>query len=312
MSGHRSVLLTEAVQWLSVRSEGVYVDATCGLGGHTEALLEASAPHGRVVGIDRDPEALQRARERLADYRPRLHLVQGPFSKLQEHLSTLGLRGVDGLLADLGVSSIQLDQAHRGFSFRFEGPLDMRMGPDASHTVQAYLSETDEKSLSSVLARFGEVKAHRRVAQAILKARDAGRLTSTKALARVVEGAVPVGRPGRGGHVHPATQVFQALRIAVNHELEEVDALLAVLPQVVVPGGRAAIISFHSLEDRRVKRAFADPRPDPNLRHLPVEATRGPWEPVHRGVITPTAAELDLNPRARSAKLRVAQRRHES
>ena len=300
---HRSVLLEPVVQALVQAPGGRYADLTCGLGGHTAGLLEAD-PRGRVLAFDRDPEALAIARTRLSPLGERCTFVEADFSELVEHARAQGLWPLDGVLADLGVSSIQFDDPGRGFSFRNAGPLDMRMGPGVGPDVAALLAEVDLSTLTRILGRFGEVPRAKSVARAILRARDEGRLESTLELARAIEAG---GGGRRSSAVHPATLAFQALRIWVNRELEELDVLLARLPEAVRPGGRVAIISFHSLEDRRVKRAFADPKPDPALRHLPTETVPGPWRALSN--VAPSEAEKQTNPRSRSARLRVAERR---
>jgi 16S rRNA (cytosine1402-N4)-methyltransferase len=306
---HRSVLLGETLGALVPRDGGVYVDATCGLGGHAEALLAASGPTGRLLAVDRDPRALELAGQRLQPFGDRVTLVESDFSALPEVARKTGHFPADGLIADLGVSSLQLDDAARGFSFQRKGPLDMRMGPSVGATAAELLEGVDADGLTALLRDLGEVKQSRRVALAILAARDQGALSSTEDLARVIEKASG-GR--RGAAIHPATQAFQALRIAVNRELEELEALLHALPALVAPGGRVAIISFHSLEDRLVKRAFRDPEPAaPARRGLPIEPVRvkGPFEALQKKPITATEEEQRLNPRSRSAKLRAARRR---
>lgn len=305
---HASVLLEEVIEALEPRAGGVYLDCTCGLGGHTEAIAERSAPDGRVLAVDRDPNALALAQGRLSRFGDRVTLVEGNFSDVQDYAGASDHQPLDGVVADLGVSSLQLDDADRGFSFNREGPLDMRMGPVVGPTAAELLEDFDLKQLMTVLREFGEVGRSKQIAQAILTARDAGRLTTTKALADVIERASG-GR--RASPTHPATRAFQAIRIAVNRELEELEGLLAVLADIVRPGGRVAIISFHSLEDRLVKRAFSDPPPAPQPAKLPVEPVRvrGPWQALNKKPVTPSAAELGANPRSRSAKLRVAERR---
>lgn len=305
---HASVLLAESVGGLAPRDGGVYVDATCGLGGHAEAILEASAPAGRVLGLDRDPDAIARATARLARFGARIRIVEASFSEVAARARAEGFDRVDGVLADLGVSSLQLDAPERGFSFMRAGPLDMRMGPSVGPTAAELLDRVDAETLADILREFGEVPRPRAVAEAILSARARGALTTTDALAEVVARASG-GR--RGAPTHPATRAFQAIRIAVNRELDELAALLAALPDLVRPGGRAAIISFHSLEDRMVKRAFEDPPPEVLPRGLPVEPVRvrGPWQVITKKPIVPSADETAANPRARSAKLRIAERR---
>lgn len=310
MAIHASVLLDEVVAGLAPKSGGVYFDATCGLGGHTEAILEACGPDGRVLAVDRDPQAIEMALGRLARFGDRVTIVEGDFSDLRVYAEASDMFPADGVIADLGVSSLQLDNADRGFSFMREGPLDMRMGPVVGQTAAELLEEFDWRSLMQVLKDFGEVQRPRQVAEAIIRARDEGRLHTTADLASVVEKAI-------GGRkttpIHPATRAFQAIRIAVNRELEELERLLAELPDLVRPGGHAAIIAFHSLEDRLVKYAFMDPEPEPQPHRLPVEPVRvkGPWEALSKRPMVPTPKEIADNPRARSAKLRIARRRTE-
>lgn len=305
---HASVLLREVVSALSGKTR--LLDLTLGLGGHSEALLEAASPETRLLGIDRDPMAIELARGRLERFSTQIELVEGSFSEAETYLELADMLPVDGVIADLGVSSLQLDRAERGFSFMREGPLDMRMGPSVGPSAAQWLEGFDASRLARVLRDFGEVRKSYDIAQAIIEARDAGKLETTTELAEVIARA-------QGGRkatpIHPATRAFQAIRIAVNRELEEIEALLSVLPRLVAPGGVVAIISFHSLEDRLVKRAFSDPKPAYQPRLLPVEPVlqKGPWEPVHKGVITPSAEELATNPRSRSAKLRVVARRNE-
>lgn len=303
---HTSVLRDEVSRALRAGPGGLYLDATVGLGGHAEALLEASAPDGRVLGMDRDPLALEHAAERLRPFGDRAILVEGSFSEVSMHVPARTGRRLDGVVADLGVSSIQLDDPQRGFSFRAAGPLDMRMGPGVGPTAADLLENVDRRDLVRLLRDYGEVTRPKRLAGAIAAARDEGRLQTTEDLARVVEGVEGHPRPGA---IHPATRAFQAIRIAVNRELDELRALLTALESLVVPGGRVAIISFHSLEDRIVKTAFADPAISPETRHLPIDRPRGPWEAITRRPIVPSEDEVRANPRARSAKLRVAERR---
>ena len=308
--GHRSVLVDEVIEHLSPRSGGTYIDATLGLGGHAEAILEAASPDGRLLGIDRDPEAIARAQKRLSRFGARLTVVEGHFSDVHRHAEAHDHLQADGVVADLGVSSIQLDDPSRGFSFQTSGPLDMRMGPTVGASARELLDDIDVDALGQILRELGEVDRPKAVARAILAARDSGQLDSTDALARVVERASgPRKRNKR--RIHPATKTFQAIRVAVNRELDELDRFLEALPNTLRPGGVAALISFHSLEDRRVKHAFRGPEPDPRLRKLPIApATEvGPFEVVTRRPVVPSEAEIEENPRARSAKLRVARNR---
>jgi 16S rRNA (cytosine1402-N4)-methyltransferase len=283
---HATVMRTEVVRALSPRAGGVYVDATLGGGGHTVALLEAE-PKARIVGLDRDPVAIDAARERLAPVGDRVTLVHAPFSSLRAQLDALGIDRVDGLIADLGVSSPQLDDAERGMSFRREGPIDMRMDTGEGETALELLHRLSDEELANVIFEYGEERRSRRIARSIKKALAAGELQTTLDLRRAVVRAVG---PARVGGIDPATRSFQALRIAVNRELDELSDLLAGLPESIVPGGVAAILSFQSLEDRQVKRAFAV----------------APWTPLTKRPMSPTDEECGINARARSAKLRAA------
>ena len=283
---HASVMREEVVRALEPRSGGVYVDATLGGGGHTVGLFEAE-PHARVIGLDRDPEAIAVAQERLAPVADRLVLVRTAFSGIRSTLDALGIHRVDGIVADLGVSSPQLDDPARGMSFRREGPIDMRMDPESGETALELIDRLADDELADVVYRYGEERRSRRIARSIKKALSAGELRTTLDLRRAVVRAVG---PARVGGVDPATRTFQALRIAVNRELEELTELLSLLPEVVAEGGVAAILSFHSLEDRLVKRAFAS----------------GPWIPLTRRPQMASDEECARNARARSAKLRVA------
>jgi 16S rRNA (cytosine1402-N4)-methyltransferase len=275
---------------LAPRADGVYVDCTVGLGGHTAALLEAGA--GRVIGIDRDAGALDRSRERLAGA-PAVELVHADYREIAEVLASHGLSEVDGIVADLGVSSWQLNDPGRGFSFRQAGPLDMRMDQSKGRTLGEWLATIGEAELGGVIREFGEERHARRVAAAIVRARDAGRLQTTGDLASVVRRAAGGGRWQR---IDPATRTFQALRIAVNDELAGLDAFLERAAGSLKRGGRLAVIAFHSLEDRVVKWTF---------RRL---AAAGVVEVITRRPVTPSEAETSANPRARSARLRIVEK----
>lgn len=282
------VLADAVVEWLRPRAGGVYVDATVGSGGHAERVLEASSPSGRLVGVDRDPQALQAARERLARFGDRVELVRGNFAHLPQLLASLGIREVDGVLFDLGVSSLQLQQAERGFSFHLPGPLDMRMDPDQAQTAADLVNSLPEQALAEILWRYGQEPFARRIARCMVRRRP---LRTTTELVEAVKSAVPRSRWPR--RLHVATRTFQALRIATNRELECLEKVLAALPTLVRPGGRAVVISFHSLEDRLVKQAF----------HLDLR-----WRPLVRTPVRPSPEEIRQNPRARSARLRAAER----
>lgn len=290
---HQPVLLKEVVDFLRVKPGGRYVDGTLGGGGHAEAVLERMEGRGLYVGIDRDPEALVRCGERLAPFKNSLRLVRGVYSEIPAVLKELGIESVDGILIDLGVSSFQLDEAERGFSFLKEGPLDMRMDPADPETAEDIVNRRPEKELEEIFYKFGEERFARRIARAIVAFRRDQPFKTTTQLAGMIEGALPPKFRGRRFRIHPATRVFQALRIAVNRELEHLSQFLGQEYPFLIPGGRLAIISFHSLEDRRVKNAF---RSRQDLRVI----TKRP--------VVPGEAECVENPRARSAKLRVAEK----
>lgn len=288
---HVPVLRDEVLDWLQPRDGGLYVDGTLGLGGHTQAVLERSAPSGRVIGFEWDAEALARAQERLVPYRERLRIVHASYANLAGELEKLNVGPVDGLLVDLGVSSLQLDDRDRGFSFRADAPLDMRMDRRRPVTAAGLVARLSEEQLANLFYHYGEERQARRIARFLVEAREAEPVTTTGRLAEIVAAAVP--RKFHPPRIHVATRVFQALRIAVNTELDNLARLLVTAPAVLATGARIAIIAFHSLEDRMVKQAFAG---NPAYRVL----TRRPIEPQ--------PAETQDNPRARSAKLRVAER----
>ncbi|MBN1596499.1 16S rRNA (cytosine(1402)-N(4))-methyltransferase RsmH [candidate division FCPU426 bacterium] len=279
---HQPVMMQESLMWLSPRPEGWWADCTVGDGGHTEALLQATAPAGKVIGLDKDREALARAQERLDPYGERVLLVQADFRDLHHVLKDRGIPGLSGALMDVGVSSFQLDNAARGFSFQKPGPLDMRMDRRQGLTAADIINHADEKELSEIFYRYGEERRSRQLARQIVKRRP---LAHTGELAEIIRRTV--GRPGR---MHPATRVFQALRIAVNDELTGLQEGVKAARQALMTGGRLVVISFHSLEDRIVKEAFR---------------SRG-WERLTKKVVRPQADELGKNPRARSARLRAA------
>jgi len=267
------------------------IDATVGAGGDAEALLASGVRS--VVGVDRDPEALRLAADRLARFGARFRPMAGPFSLLADVVRTAGIAGTDGVLFDLGVSSMQLDTAERGFSYRSPGPLDMRMDPGGGPTAAEVVNSYPEERLARLILEYGEERDSRRIARAIVRARDRAPLRTTEELAAIVAGAVP----RRRGGPHPARRTFQAIRIEVNAELEELSASLPQAVSILEPGGRLAVISYHSLEDRTVKRFMAA---EPRIRVL----TRRPMRPG--------PAEQQANPRSRSARLRAAERRSEA
>ncbi len=307
---HVPVMCAEVVEALQPADGGIYVDGTFGAGGYTRAVLDAA--DCRVLAIDRDPDAIVAGSELALEYDRRLVLKEGPFSTLLDLVREEGLESVDGVTLDLGVSSMQLDQASRGFSFRSDGPLDMRMDqgrgtetPSAAEVVNG----ASEGLLVRIISVLGEEKRAKAVARAIIRARDEGPITGTLQLAQLVERAVPV-HPGRRT-IHPATRTFQALRIFVNRELEELANGLAAAEEVIGPGGRLAVVSFHSLEDRIVKRFFAERtgRTGRGSRHMPEQIETAPsFREIFRGAREPGEAEVMTNPRARSARLRVGER----
>jgi 16S rRNA (cytosine1402-N4)-methyltransferase len=306
---HVPVLLKEAIDFLAVRRGGTYIDATVGLGGHSYEIAKRLGAPGHLIGLDKDPAALRiaGARLRAAGFRPltsdlgsipgagsrepeadwpTITLRQGSFASLAE---VQGLRA-DGILADLGVSSLQLDDAGRGFSFQAEGPLDMRMDPTSERTAEQVVNHLDERQLADVIYEFGEERRSRRIARAICRSRP---IRTTAQLAEVISAAA---RPMKPERIHPATRTFQALRIFVNRELDDLQALLEAAPRILRPGGRVVVISFHSLEDRIVKDAFRD------------GSHKGYFSLLTKKPVTATEEESDRNPRARSAKLRAAER----
>ena len=287
---HLPVLLHEAIDFLNVRPEGIYIDATLGAGGHAEEILKRLG-NGRLLGLDRDPRALEVAGERLAGFGEKLTMLHGNFADIDTLHASSGLPPADGVLADLGLSSLQLDDASRGFSFNLPGPLDMRMDPSSEETAADLANRARERDLADVIYRLGEERHSRRIARAIVKARPY-RLTTE--LAQVVTRAIP----SRAGlhQIHPATRTFMALRLAINRELENLEQLLAKILGVLRPGGRIVILSFHSLEDRIVKHTFQRWQQEGSAHILT------------RKVVRPTEEEVQVNPRARSAKLRAAEK----
>jgi len=306
---HEPVMLREAVDGLAVRPGGRYVDATVGLGGHAAATIAAAQPGGRLLGIDRDPNALAIAGERLAPFGDAVILVRGAFEDIAAICASHGFAPVDGILFDLGVSSLQLEQAGRGFSFQRDEPLDMRMDPDAEVTAAEIVNEYDERRLAALIYEYGEEPRSRRIARAIVARRP---ILTTGALASAIEQAVGRhGAPGRRHTLHPATLTFQALRIAVNRELEQLDTALSAAHGLLAgAGARLVVISFHSLEDRRVKEFFRLHSRDcicPPRQPVCTCDHRATLREVTRKPLRPSDAEVARNPRARSARLRVAE-----
>jgi 16S rRNA (cytosine1402-N4)-methyltransferase len=289
---HVPVLLKEAIDFLNIKRGGTYIDATVGLGGHSWEIAKRLGARGHLIGLDKDPAALNAAGAKLvpqsADW-PRVTLIQGSFAEIAR-----GQRqaSIDGILADIGVSSLQLDDAARGFSFQAEGPLDMRMDPQAELTAEQVVNQVDEVTLANLIYEFGDERRSRRIARAICRSRP---IRTTAELAAVVSAAArPMNQAER--RIHPATRTFQAIRIFVNHELDDLRSLLHAAPQIVKPGGRIVIISFHSLEDRIVKDAFRD------------GVKQGYYRVLTKKPVAAAEEEMDRNPRSRSAKMRVAEK----
>ncbi|HUD14604.1 MAG TPA: 16S rRNA (cytosine(1402)-N(4))-methyltransferase RsmH [Terracidiphilus sp.] len=292
---HVPVLFREAIDFLRVHAGGTYVDCTLGLAGHAEGIVRLLGRQGHLIGFDRDPEALELAKARLASVctelgseAPQVTLVDRAFSSIAEHVKPAS---VDGLLADFGVSSLQFDEAQRGFSFQADGPLDMRMDTRSGPTAAQVVNEANERELADLIYEYGEERRSRRIARAIVRGRP---VTSTTQLARLVTQAAPAMKQER---IHPATRTFQALRIYVNRELDEIKALLEAAPRLLKPSARLAVISFHSLEDRIAKDSLRE------------GAQKGIWEILTRKPVTAGEEEIERNPRSRSAKLRAAERR---
>lgn len=303
---HVPVLKDEILAQLDVRPDGLYVDGTFGRGGHSRALLEQLGPAGRLLVIDRDPCALETAVD-LATSDSRVTVIRGSFGDIEEIAAAHGVLGkIDGIVLDLGVSSPQLEDAERGFSFLRDGPLDMRMDPDSGQSAESWINAAEEREIARVIARFGEEKSARRIARAICAARTTENLCRTRQLADLIENVIP--RRGKGKH--PATKTFQAVRIYINNELGELQEFLESVLNVLSVGGRLCVISFHSLEDRMVKRFLRDhSRVDPALARLPVvpDSAQPDMRLVCRAIRS-SDAETERNPRARSAVLRVGER----
>jgi 16S rRNA (cytosine1402-N4)-methyltransferase len=305
VNSHVPVLLDEVLRYLAIRADGLYVDATFGRGGHARAILAQLGPDGRLLALDRDPEAVA-AGMALQAADPRFSIRQSGFSRLHDVLEEHGCLGrVHGILLDIGVSSPQLDDPVRGFSFRADGPLDMRMDPGSGQSAADWINAASEKEIATVLWRYGEERASRRIAQAICAARSTEPVVRTGQLAGIIAGVVR-SEPGR----HAATRSFQAIRIFINNELDELEAALRAAVEALAVGGRLCVISFHSLEDRIVKRFMRDhSRVDPALRDVPVvPASAQPVLKLASRAVTAGEAELQHNPRARSAVLRTAEK----
>ena len=304
---HTTVLLDEAVNGLNIREDGIYIDGTFGRGGHSRLILSQLGEKGQLLAIDRDPQAIAAAAE-IQD--PRFSIVHGPFSALAEYVEERGLTGkIDGVLLDLGVSSPQLDDAERGFSFMRDGPLDMRMDPSRGQSAAEWLMNAEEADIAFVIKTYGEEKFGKRIARAIVERNREQPMTRTKELATVIAAAMPV----KDKFKHPATRTFQAIRIWINSELEEIDTALKGAMSVLAPGGRLSVISFHSLEDRLVKRFMRDQSRGPQVpAGIPMTESQlkalGGRELKTLGKLIPGEAEVNENPRARSSVLRIAER----
>ena len=300
---HQPVLYKEIIHAIRPRQGGKYVDGTVGAGGHAHGILEASSPDGLLLGFDRDPEALALAGERLKPFGERAILRQTSYVEIEAEMQRLGWTEVDGILLDLGVSSMQFDRPERGFSFKEDAPLDMRFDPTRGETAADLLNSLSEEDLADLIFRYGEERRSRAVARAIVRSRP---VLTTKQLAGIVVSVTG------GGKIHPATRTFQALRIATNRELESLEAVLPKALRALAPGGRFAVISFHSLEDRIVKRFFRQESQDclcPPGQPVCTCGHRALVDEVVRKAVVPDADEIRSNPRARSAKLRIVERR---
>ncbi len=301
---HLPVLYQRVIRYLQPHSGGRYVDGTVGAGGHARGILEASAPDGLLLGLDVDPQALELAQAYLAPFGKRVILREASYTALEEEIRALGWEGVDGILLDLGLSSMQLDRPERGFSFREDAPLDMRFSPRSPQTAADLVNTLPEADLADIIYRYGEERRSRQVARAIVAARP---IHTTRQLAEVVARVTGSGRPG----IHPATRTFQALRIAVNRELENVESVLPQAIAALLPGGRLAVISFHSLEDRIVKHYFRRESRDCICPPRQPVCTCGHTAQVRvltRKPVMASAEEREQNPRARSARLRVVEK----
>lgn len=287
---HVPVLLQEVLQNLRPQPGGVYLDGTLGTGGYAKAILDASSPDGTVVGLDLDPQAVRQTALRLQTYGERFRCVHGGFQEAGRILMDLGVAAIDGAVLDLGLSSEQLDDPERGFSFRFDGPLDMRFDTTSEEDVLDLLERISVNKLEEILATYGEERYYKKLARGILEARRRGALSTTQDLANVVSRILA----GRRGKIHPATRTFQALRIAVNRELENLSRALIDIPPLLKPGGRFCVVSYHSLEDGAVKRSFRDRKKDPQR-----------WVIVTPKPMRPSIEEMKSNPRSRSARMRV-------
>lgn len=299
---HIPVMLQEVLTYLHPQDYEIYIDATFGSGGYTRAFLEAAAC--QVIAFDRDPDAILRAKDLQARFGERLTIIEAPFSEMVTQLLARGIHKVNGIVFDLGVSSPQIDEPKRGFSLRFEGPLHMRMDADATQlTAHTVVNQFSEQDIADILYRYGDERKSRRIANAIVTARRNQEIATTLQLADLVKSVMPA----HGQVEHPATRTFQALRIFVNDELGEFERALAVTPQILSPGGRLLVVTFHSLEDRLIKELLHPKVTLQNSRYLPYVVPKEPlFESLVKKPLTPSKQEIHRNPRARSAKLRAA------
>ncbi len=304
---HEPVMVSEVIAYLRPEKGKVIVDGTLGAGGHAEAILERIIPGGRLIGIDRDPEAIAGAKARLGEMAAAVSYHCENFRDIQSVLDGEGITGVDGILLDLGVSSMQLDDAARGFSFRWDGPLDMRMGPDASRSAGDIVNEDSEDELTRILYRYGEERWARRIARFIIEARERGPIRTTGEMERIVKDAVPAG--ARRGRKHPARKTFQALRIAVNKELENLKEGIEDGIECLAPSGRMVVLTYQSIEDRIVKSTFNSLAKGTDCPPGHPLATTSELEVLTRKPVVPSPEEIEKNPRSRSAKLRALARR---
>lgn len=306
---HRPVLLAEVLHFLDPQPGEIFVDATVGGGGHSRAIIPRLLPGGRLIGLDRDPEAIAAAKGRLGPFGENVALIRANFKNLQSTLANMEIKAADGLLFDLGVSSYQLDNPERGFSYQVEAPLDMRMGTGQVLTAAEVVNNMPEEKLAEIIWRYGEERWAKRIAAFIVTSRQKEAITTTTQLTSIIKAAIPAG--ARRSGPHPAKRTFQALRIAINGELDALEKVMEQIEHVLKPGGRIGVISFHSLEDRIVKKVFQQLSGRctcPPGFPVCVCGRRQVLFPLTRKAVTPSAAEITANPRARSARLRAARR----
>ena len=306
---HKSILLNECMEGLSIKADGIYVDGTLGGGGHSFHIVQRLSDKGRLIGIDQDEDAIEAATKRLAQFKQRVTIVRDNYEHFQEILSTLSIPAVDGILLDLGVSSYQFDEADRGFSYRFDAPLDMRMDKRQDFTAKDLINSYSEAELYHIIRDYGEDKFAKNIAKHIVLERSKKPIETTFELSEVISHAIPMKMRVQGGH--PAKKTFQAIRIALNRELEVLEESLDGMINALKPGGRLCIITFHSLEDRIVKRAFStaeDPCICPKDFPICTCGRKSLGRVISKKAISPTALEMEENPRSKSAKLRIFER----